>query len=47
MEKVISIREEPNKYKNNNEVIKWLGTLGEYIQRFADVLEKEILIANL
>jgi hypothetical protein len=47
MEKVISIREEPNKYKNDNEVMKWLETLGEYIQRFADVLEKEILIAKL
>ena len=45
MEKVIRIRDEPDKYKNNNEVMKWLGTLGEYIQRFADVLEKEILIA--
>lgn len=47
MEKVISIREEPNKYKNDNEVMKWLETLGEYIQKFADVLEREILIAKL
>jgi predicted nucleotidyltransferase len=42
MEKVINIREEPCKYKNDNEIMKWLETLGEYIQRFADVLEKEI-----
>ncbi|MEA4960817.1 aminoglycoside adenylyltransferase domain-containing protein [Lutispora sp.] len=47
MEKVISIREEPNKYKNNNEIMEWLETLGKYIQKFADVLENEILIAKL
>lgn len=47
MEKVIKIREEPNRYKNNNEVMKWLGTLGSYVQRFADVLEKEISLAKL
>lgn len=46
MEKVIDIRREPFIYKNNNETMKWLGTLGEYIQRFADVLEKEMLAAN-
>lgn len=43
MRKVIRIREEPNKYKNDIELMKWLETLGEYIQRFADVLEEEIL----
>lgn len=42
MEKVINIRKEPNKYKDHVEVIKWLEGLGPYIQRFADVLEKEI-----
>ncbi|MDR7857880.1 aminoglycoside adenylyltransferase domain-containing protein [Tissierella sp.] len=47
MKKVISIREEPNKYKDDDEILKWLETLGEYIQRFADVLEKEILVAKL
>lgn len=47
MEKAIGIREEPNKYKNDNEVMKWLETLGEYIQRFADVLEREIFITKL
>lgn len=47
MKKVIKIREEPNRYKNDNEVMKWLGSLGNYVQRFADVLEKEILLANL
>ncbi|MDY4950436.1 MAG: DUF4111 domain-containing protein [Clostridium cadaveris] len=47
MKKVIKIREEPNRYKNDNEVMKWLGTLGNYIQRFADVLEKEISLAKL
>jgi len=47
MEKVISIRQEPNKYKHDNEIMEWLETLGNSIQRFADVLEKEILVANL
>ena len=47
MEKVIKIREEPNRYKNDNEVMKWLETLGNYVQRFADVLEKEISLAKL
>lgn len=47
MEKVINIREEPNTYKDNIEVMEWLETLGKYIQRFADVLEKEILAAKL
>lgn len=42
MKRVIEIRKEPNKYKDNDEVMKWTETLGEYIQRFADVLEKEI-----
>ncbi|MEG1797702.1 MAG: hypothetical protein RR262_14490 [Clostridium sp.] len=47
MKKVIEIRKEPNKYKDNDEVMKWTETLGEYIQRFADVLEKEIENKNL
>lgn len=42
MEKVINIRKEPNKYKDHKDVIKWLEGLGPYIQKFADVLEKEI-----
>ncbi|MFL0249967.1 aminoglycoside adenylyltransferase domain-containing protein [Clostridium neuense] len=47
MEKVIKIREEPNRYKNNNEFMNCLGTLGSYVQNFADVLEKEISLAKL
>ncbi len=31
MDKVISTREESNKYKKDNEIIKWLETFGEYI----------------
>jgi len=27
--------------------MKWLETLGGYIQRFTDVLEKEILVTKL
>lgn len=42
MEKVINIRKEPNKYKYDDEAMRWTETLGQYVQRFADVLEKEI-----
>ncbi|WOO38043.1 DUF4111 domain-containing protein [Anaerocolumna sp. AGMB13020] len=44
MEQVISIRNNPNKYKSDEAVLEWCGTLGEYIQNFADVLEKELVI---
>lgn len=47
MKQIIKIREEPNKYKNDNEVMNWLGTLGNHVQRFADALEKEISLAKL
>ncbi|WP_160687969.1 aminoglycoside adenylyltransferase domain-containing protein [Clostridium sp. C2-6-12] len=47
MEKVIKIREEPNRYKNDDEIMNWLEHLGDYVQRFADVLEKEIALAKL
>jgi hypothetical protein len=46
MEKVISIREEPERYKDDFETMSWLEGLGEYIQRFADVLEKEIVLVT-
>lgn len=46
MEKAISIRKEPNKYKNDVEIMEWTETLGKYIQKFADVLEKEIVNAK-
>jgi len=46
MKRVINIRKEPNEYKYDNETMKWSETLGKYIQRFADVLEKEIVHAK-
>jgi hypothetical protein len=46
MQKVINIRKDPQKYKDNDEIMKWTETLGPYIQRFADVLEKEIISAK-
>jgi predicted nucleotidyltransferase len=42
MKKAIAIRKEPNKYKDDVDVMEWLQTLGSYVQQFADVLEKEI-----
>lgn len=47
MEKVVNIREEPCKYKEDNEIMEWSETLGGYVQRFADVLEQEILVTKL
>ncbi len=42
MEKAIEIRKNPNDYKNDNGTKAWLETLGPYVQKFADVLEKEL-----
>ncbi|GKX68782.1 nucleotidyltransferase domain-containing protein [Inconstantimicrobium mannanitabidum] len=47
MEDIVKIRKEPNRYKNDSEVMKWLETLGNSVQRFADVLEQEISLAKL
>jgi predicted nucleotidyltransferase len=46
MQRVIRIREQPVLHKNDPEVMNWLETLGEPVQRFADVLEKEIQAAS-
>jgi predicted nucleotidyltransferase len=43
MEKIISIREEPIRYKSDIEIMKWTERLGEYIQKYADVLQKEMI----
>ncbi|QSX04881.1 DUF4111 domain-containing protein [Sedimentibacter sp. zth1] len=42
MEKVLCIRNEPMKYKNDKKIKEWLKSLGIHIQRFADVLENEL-----
>ncbi len=42
MEKAIRVREEPERYKEDDEIMKWAETLGESVQRFADVLEHEL-----
>lgn len=43
LEKVIEIRNNPIKYKNDEETMKWLETLGDSVQQFADVLENELI----
>lgn len=43
MEKAIMIRKEPLKYKDDYDTLTWLETLGDYVQRFANVLEKELV----
>ena len=44
MERIIEIRKDPLKYRDDKIALKWIATLGEEIQRFADVLEKELAI---
>ena len=42
MERVIRIRKNPLKYKNDAPTLGWIAGLGNEIQRFAGVLEREI-----
>lgn len=43
LKKAVEIRKQPLKYKEDNSALNWSKTLGEYIQRFADVLERELI----
>ncbi|MFC1947940.1 aminoglycoside adenylyltransferase domain-containing protein [Chloroflexota bacterium] len=43
LKKVLLIRKEPLKYKNDPEFKAWTRSLGNDVQRFADVLEQEIV----
>lgn len=42
LETAIKARKEPGKYKNDLVFLDWCETLGPYVQRFADVLEREL-----
>ena len=42
MKKIVEIRKNPIELKNDEEIKRWLKTLGEHIQKFADVLEAEL-----
>ncbi len=42
MKRVIEIRKEPERHKTSENTMAWLETLGDHIQRFADVLETEL-----
>lgn len=42
MKKVVEIRKNPVKLRNNEAITQWEKTLGEHIQKFADVLEAEL-----
>ncbi len=46
MSRVLEIRKNPNFYKNDEETLTWLESLGPYIMEFADILEKEINSLN-
>ena len=43
-ETALSVRQNPLKYKNDSKIFDYAETLAEPIQRFADVLEKELNI---
>jgi predicted nucleotidyltransferase len=43
LKRVVDIRKNPLKYKNDSETLEWCGTSGDYIQEFADVLERELM----
>lgn len=40
--KTLSIRREPQKYVNDQEIMRWLASLGPTVQSYADVLEAEL-----
>ena len=42
LEKTLQVRNEPMKYKNDPDIKHWLCTLGPSIQKFANIIEKEI-----
>ena len=42
LKKVLLVRREPLKYKDAPEFKAWAGSLGNDVQRFADVLEQEL-----
>ncbi len=46
LRKAIQIREEPLRFKDDPQVRKWLSGLGEVVQKYADVLEKELNTAE-
>lgn len=42
LRRTLMIRNDPLRYKDSGEIQLWLSTLGDTIQIFADVLEKEL-----
>lgn len=44
LRKAIEIRQDPLKYKEWPDVKNWLSSLGSTVQRYADVLEKELAV---
>ena len=42
LEKTLEIRREPLKYRQDENTRAWLSSLGPIVQRYADVLEKEL-----
>ena len=43
MRKTVAIRQNPAKYKDREDVKRWLRGLGPVVQQYADILERELL----
>ena len=43
LRRTLAVRQEPEKYRNDPPTLAWLSTLGPAVQRFADVLEEELI----
>ena len=42
IQRLIRVRKNPELYISDEETLEWIGTLGPYVQEFADVLEREL-----
>ncbi len=46
LRETLRIRQDPPAYKNRNDVKQWLKALGPVVQKYADVLERELVLAD-
>ena len=46
LKKAVEIRQDPLAYRDRDDVKQWLKELGPTVQRYADVLEQELSIAQ-
>lgn len=46
LRKTLEIRQDPQAFKNREDVRQWLTSLGPVVQRYADVLERELSVCD-